>query len=416
MGVGMHGGPSSAVGSAERPRAVIVTRDPAAFDLLLEEIESVAGDDWEELLLDDAATNIAEKADSLELVVLCVNRDDEADLTPFASVVTTGQAHGLPVFIVADEVSPRALHHLLKLGADDFLPYPLPEGELAEAMARYKARLAEAATLADTAAMPSGENREGALIAVHPLAGGSGASTFAVNLAWELQTLGKDIDFKVLIMDLNLQTGSVGTYLDVERRQAVFDLLSDISLLDEEAFSNVVQRFENTLDVFTSPIEILPLEFLSASDLEALLAMARRLYDVVIVDLPAAMVCWTANVLEGADIYFGTLELDLRSAQNAYRFINLLKAEELPVEGIRYVLNRAPKRTDFSGRAKAKRLAESIGVQIELHLPDGGKQVTEANDAGTPLALAAPKNPLRKEIARVASEIFNLANPKEEAA
>ncbi len=403
----MHGGTIGNGHVAQKARAWIVARDPAAFDLLLEEIESVAGDDWDEVLLEEAAERLDDAPRTLELVVLCVNRDDEKDLTPFAEIVTAGQARRLPVFIVADEVSPRALHHLLKLGADDFLPYPLPAGELAQAIARHRERHA--------AARP-GEDRAGALIAVHPLAGGSGASTFAVNLAWELQSLGKERDFKVLVMDLNFQTGSVGTYLDVERREAVFDLLSDLSVLDEEAFANVVQRYEDTLDVFTAPSEILPLDFLQPPDLEALLSMAQRLYDIVIIDMPSAMVCWTANVLERADIYFATLELDLRSAQNAFRFINLLKAEELPGETVRYVLNRAPRRTEFSDRAKARRLAESIGVPLELYLPDGGKQVVEANDAGTPLALAAPKNPLRKEIARVAGEIFNLANIKDEAA
>jgi pilus assembly protein CpaE len=36
-------------------------------------------------------------------------------------------------------------------------------------------------------------------------------------------------------------------------------------------------------------------------------------------------------------------------------------------------------------------------------LPDGGKQVTQANDHGLPLAETAAKNPLRKEIQKLPS-------------
>ena len=45
------------------------------------------------------------------------------------------------------------------------------------------------------------------------------------------------------------------------------------------------------------------------------------------------------------------MELDLRSAQNMLRLIRALKAEDLPHEKLRFVLNRAPKFTDLSARA-----------------------------------------------------------------
>ena len=41
-------------------------------------------------------------------------------------------------------------------------------------------------------------------------------------------------------------------------------------------------------------------------------------------------------------------------------------------------------------------------------LPDGGKAVQEAGDNGQPLAEAARKNPLRKEIQKLAQSIHEL--------
>ena len=72
------------------------------------------------------------------------------------------------------------------------------------------------------------------------------------------------------------------------------------------------------------------------------------------------------------------------------------------------MLNRAPKFTDLSGKSRVKRLAESLDITIELQLPDGTKQVTQSNDHGVPLAETASKNPLRREVAKLAKSLFDL--------
>ncbi len=51
------------------------------------------------------------------------------------------------------------------------------------------------------------------------MAGGTGATTVAVNLAWELATIAKTDAPKVCLIDLDLQFGSVATYLDLPRRE-----------------------------------------------------------------------------------------------------------------------------------------------------------------------------------------------------
>jgi pilus assembly protein CpaE len=50
-----------------------------------------------------------------------------------------------------------------------------------------------------------------------------------------------------------------------------------------------------------------------------------------------------------------------------------------------------------------------------VHLPDGGKQVTQATDHGLPLAENCAKNPLRKEIAKLAASLHSV-NEAEDAA
>ncbi|MCC5974011.1 MAG: pilus assembly protein CpaE, partial [Rubellimicrobium sp.] len=55
-----------------------------------------------------------------------------------------------------------------------------------------------------------------------------------------------------------------------------------------------------------------------------------------------------------------------------------------------------------------KRLAETLGIAIEVQLPDGGKPVCQTTDQGVPLAEGIPKNALRKEIAKLARSVHEV--------
>ncbi len=83
-----------------------------------------------EILIDD----MLDQPDSaaLEFIAVAVDADDEGDLTRVTDVVKKAKEKGVKVVLVANQVSPMALHQLMRLGADDFVPYPLPEGALHE--------------------------------------------------------------------------------------------------------------------------------------------------------------------------------------------------------------------------------------------------------------------------------------------
>ena len=401
--------------------ACTICRDVQNFDLLIEDMEAELGESWGDLSFDDAMPFFAQpEASSLEFVAIAIDNEDEDDLQLIGEIISAADKRGINVVLVAEDVSPVALHQLLRLGATDFLPYPLPEGALSEALERMRrpapaAPVAAAHDPAMATQAPRG-GKDGVILPVHGLAGGVGTTTFAVNLAWELANpekggkKAKDAPQpKVCLLDLDLQTGSTATYLDLPRRDAVYEFLSDVGQADAEAMFGAMQVHEEKVHVLTAPSEMLPLDIVTPDDIKALLALARSNFDFVVIDMPTTLVAWSEAVLGAAHLYFALLELDMRSAQNTLRFTRLLKGEDLPVERIRYALNRAPRLTDLQGKARAKRLAESLDIDIELMLPDGGRQVAEADDHGLPLSTNAPKNPLRREIAKLAHSLHDLA-------
>ncbi len=399
--------------------ACTISRDVQNFDLLIDDMELELGESWGDLSFEDAAVFLGQPdAATLEFVAIAVNGEDEADLTRITDIIRQAKARSIKVILIADQVSPIALHQLLRLGADDFVPYPLPEGALHEAIERMRKPAVVAAPPAAAAAAPPEQDearpvfkakgdRDAVVLPVHGLAGGSGASTFATNLAWELATIDKNPP-RVCLIDLDFQYGSAATYLDLPRKEAVFELLSDTGNADSDQLLQAMLTFNDKLHVLTAPADMLPLDIVTPEDIGRIIDMARANFDFVVVDMPKTIVSWTETVLSRAHVYFALLELDLRSAQNVLRLVRALKAEGLPHEKLRYVLNRAPKFTDLSAKSRVKRMAESLDIAIEVQLPDGGSQVTQANDHGLPLSESAAKNVLRREIQKLAKSLFDL--------
>ncbi len=404
--------------------ACTVSRDVSNFDLLIEDMEGELGERWGDLSFEDAVLFLQQPdADELEFIAIAVDSQDEGDLTRISGIIAEAKARGIRVILIAEEVSPIALHQLLRLGADDFVPYPLPEGALHEAIERLgQAEMPpELPGSHESPSFKATGGRDGVVLPVHGLAGGVGATTFAVNLAWELanpESSKKNpvTPPRVCLLDFDFQYGSASTYLDLPRREIVFEMLTDTAHMDAESFMQALLTFNERLHVLTAPADMLPLDIVTGEDIERIIEMARANFDFVIIDMPTTVVQWTETALNAAHIYFALLELDMRSAQNALRMIRALKSENMATEKLRYVLNRAPKFTDMTGKARVKRMAESLDISIELQLPDCGRPVTQANDHGLPLAASAPKLPLRKEIQKLAQSISELSRAAEAVA
>lgn len=413
-------------------RAITVSRDVQDFELLIEDMEAELGEAWGDLSFAEAGAFLKQDdADALQFIVIAVDKEDEDRLPQVTDLITDAKTSGTKIILVADGLGPTAIHELLRSGADEFVPYPLPENALADAIvslaskpAQTNPELAPAPTgdpsqSSDNlpAAMGRGQNlptvrtgggdtRDGAIFAFQSASGGDGATTLAVNLAWELANASKNDAPTVCVIDLGLQFGSVATYFDLPRKQMIYEVLSDVDSMDEQAFRQALGTYKDKVSVFTAPSDILPLDLIGPDDVSALLNLARTCFDIVIVDMPMTITAWTETVFSLADIYFLVCGMEVRSAQNTMRFHKLLQSEGIAIERLKFVLNRGPGKMDMSGKGRVEKMAESLGVKFHTVLPDGGKQVTEINDLAAPLSVVASRNPLAKEIQKLAMDLF----------
>ena len=163
--------------------ACTVSRDVQNFDLLIEDMEGALGESWGDLGFAESLAFFGQpEARSLELIALALDAEDEENLVMMGEIITQAKSRKIKVILIAEDMSPAALHSLLRQGADEFIPYPLPEGELSAAIERLRADPQQGPEPATNAPkLKAGTDKDGALIVVHGLAGGTGATTSTCN-------------------------------------------------------------------------------------------------------------------------------------------------------------------------------------------------------------------------------------------
>ena len=393
--------------SEATPEAMVFSDNFTAMDSLAGDLDNeIDADRWVEVGNAEADEVFEEIKRDETFVVLTLATDDPDEVKSCAELIRKATNAELMVLLVCGDVSSRTMHNVMRAGAVEFAPYPDPPGALQEAITRIRIARSQGGSLA--ALGKSKTQRSGKIIGVYGVAGGVGASTFAVNLAWELSSLVRSEGRRVALYDFNFQYGSVATFLDVPRREAVYELVSEAGNLDQTALMQALSSYRDRLHVLTAPRDALPLDIVSPSDIDGILKLSRDAFDYIVVDMPQALMNWSEVVYTNADAFFAVMEMDMRSAQTMFAFIRTLKAEDMPLNKLHFLLNRAPGLTDLSGKTRAKRVAESLGIEFSHLLPDGGKQVVSCCDQGAPLAEVARNNPLRREIAKVAQRVVTL--------
>jgi pilus assembly protein CpaE len=261
----------------------------------------------------------------------------------------------------------------MQAGARDFLPEPVAAEELQSAINRMQMEL------------HTDKGATGKLIAVMNAKGGSGASMLACNLAHQLSVHGGT----TLLLDLDLQFGSLAHSLDVLPTHSHTDVLQQIDSLDSVALRGFCSHFSPTLHVLGGRTDELCLsQDIRLEQLDSLLRLARNTYDWVVVDLPRHIDHLTGITLEQSDRVYIVLQQSLSHLQDANRLVRILR-DDLGVQSNRLhvVINRFDKASPF----KPKDISDALRCNDLQKLPNDYAVVSESQNTGVPLELHAPR-------------------------
>jgi pilus assembly protein CpaE len=240
--------------------------------------------------------------------------------------------------------------------------------------------------------------RSGHLVAVCGAQGGAGATSLAVNLSIELARVAKAT---VGLLDLHLQDGEAAVMLGVRAGPGLRIALEDPLRVD-------------TLFLERSAIEVDPRVRLIAADetlddqpevteagVRHVLALLRRKFNFVIVDLPVPVPPAMLPVIAMARHVLVLLEAEVTGLRNAVGLRALVSRIAGPSRMFT-VLNRANR----PGGLPLGAIIKGLGAAPDIRIPDLGKRMTESVNRGVPAVRRLPA--LRRHLSPLVREISGI--------
>jgi pilus assembly protein CpaE len=325
-------------------------------------------------LLDTLARLAAESLDELPEVVLVHERIGPVPaLDLIRDLVMRFPAVGV-VLITADTGN-SVLTAAMDSGARGIIGLPLGYDALAERVQAAAAWSAGMRRHLHSGAPELYAGPGGTVITVTGAKGGVGATVTAVQLALAARASGQN----VALLDLDLQSGDVASYLDVQFRRSVADLAA-ITDISPRVLQDAVYTHDSGIALLLAPAEGERGEEVSDRVARQVLGALRSRHDVVIVDCGSQMNSATAAAVEMADQALLLVTPDVIAVRAAKRMVRMWdrlqirKAEETTT-----VVNRFARGTEIQPslveRVTGTKVARSA-------VPAAFKELQSVVDAG----------------------------------
>ncbi|MBA4501418.1 AAA family ATPase [Marinobacterium marinum] len=301
----------------------------------------------------------------------------------------------VPMLVVSTEAQSSAMRLSMKAGARDFFPEPLEDGELLRVVDQlYRENRDQLSSL----------NTH--LTVVMNAKGGSGASLIATNLAHQLASAGKR---KVVLVDLDLQFGSLSHYLDLKPQRGIKQALDNVEDLDGLALEGYLTRHVSGLKILSSESDRLLLsDEVSSDQLMQLFRLLAKEHQHLVVDLPRQIDLVTSTVLEQADQIVLTLQQGITYLRDAARLIEVMRRDlDIPDHRILVVVNRYDKASPITLAEVSKALKHQPIVTV----PNDYKHVSEALNNGMPLLDIARRAPISRALHGLSEEVTGGRSP-----
>ncbi|MFI6353100.1 P-loop NTPase [Streptomyces sp. NPDC050743] len=357
--------PAGADPDAVRSLTTLLSQLPDA------EPQSPVGDSTQ--LVDTLARLAAESVDELPEVVVVHERIGPVPALELIREVAL-RFPAVGVILVTTDAGPGLFSAAMDSGARGLVALPLSYEELAsrvQAVAQWSTGVRR--HLGHGSDVFGGVG--GTVVTVSGAKGGVGATLAAIQLALAAQASGRP----TALLDLDLQTGDVASYLDIQFRRSVVDLAA-ITDISPRVLADAVFRHDTGLALLLAPGEGERGEEVTDRVARQIVSALRSRYEVVVVDCGAQLSGAGAAVVEMADIALLVTTPDViavRAAKRTVRMwdrLQIRKAEETTV-----VVNRHTRSTEIQP-ALVQRITGTALARTAI--PANFKELQAVVDAG----------------------------------
>ncbi|MFF2652085.1 CpaE family protein [Streptomyces sp. NPDC058045] len=278
------------------------------------------------------------------------------------------------VVLVTADASPGLFSAAMDSGARGLVALPLSYEELVsrvQAVAQWSVGVRR--HLGHSSDVFTGPG--GTVVTVTGAKGGVGTTLASVQLALAAQASGK----RAALVDLDLQSGDVASYLDVQFRRSVVDLAS-ITDISPRVLADAVFGHDTGVALLLAPGEGERGEEVTDRSVRQIISALRSRYDVVVIDCGTQVTGANAAAVEMADTALLVTTPDVVAVRAAKRMVRLWdrlqirKAEESLI-----VVNRYTRNTEI----QPPLIQKITGTRVTaIAVPANFKDLQSAVDAG----------------------------------
>jgi len=329
----------------------------------------------------DAATDL-----DFDVTMVVFNGNDELSLSYLNT--RAGLEPRPALFALLHDRSPDLMKRVLRAGADELLFLPLDPGDATRALLK----------ISETRRREEVHVGGGTIVSLVSLIGGTGVTSLTANLALALRYA---FDKRVAVVDLDLQTGGLSVFLNLEPERTIMTLTEGTRKLDSIQLESALSKHASGIYLLAAPKRIEDSELVTDATVGATLELMRQLFDFVIVDCGTHIDSNTVAAWEKSNHLFYVLDQSIGAARCAWRFVDLVG--RLGLQGIEpnFILSRF-----VTGHPITEdQLSHTLAKTIHTRIPRDERVLERVQLSAQDLWQVAPNSPLAKSVEELARRL-----------
>jgi pilus assembly protein CpaE len=241
------------------------------------------------------------------------------------------------------------------------------------------------------AVTPSAVSR---VIAMFGAKGGVGTTTLAYNIGASIARAGLQ---SVALIDGSLQFADLRALLRVDESvPSLVDLPT--SKLSANDLAEIAWRDRSGMEIFFAPPRPEMAEMVTPPDVTKLMALLRRVYNIVLLDTATSVTDVNLALLDAADQVIVVLAYEEATLRQTRAMLSTFIKIGYEPGKIRFLLNRS----DSAGGLRPESIDALLGRAPDFAVVSDGQLVLAANNRGEPFVLAQPGAQISRDVERVA--------------
>lgn len=297
-------------------------------------------------------TNSTPYADTPQVVnktrpnVVIMGFDGDFDEAVRLGPVLAAEVRGLHMVAFSQRTDPERIRAAMRAGYREYVVLPEDADLLRKAVH-------------ESAFGAKDDEEQGEVVAMVGTKGGSGVSFLAVNLAAELSPV-----HRVCVVDMDFSMGDVAAFLDLQPAKSIYDVIHNLSRLDQRMLAGSVVVHPSKVHVLAQPTELVDRQEIHGDDILRILTATAEAYQFVLVDCGGRVDETTLTATSVADMVLLVCTPDVVAVKNAWRRLQMMERLGVPKDTVRLVVNKWPKASELSIADIEKNLDVPVSVTI----------------------------------------------------